>query len=130
MRIDRERQQRARRRKKSDRDLHLTHERKHPALAPVHRQTGINPSLRSAFHQHAACHTGARQFLDGAAGTATGLAEHINRLAIATLLATKVGGIQFIERNQVRAGHMDGGVFAGCADIKQVARLTGGEAAL
>ena len=97
-------------------------------LAAIHGQAGVNPGLRAAFNKDAALHTRPLQFFDGAAGASAGLAKHINRRAITAPLAAEGGGIEFIEREELRAGDVGGGVLAGRPNVEQPSRRQSGAA--
>jgi hypothetical protein len=73
---------------------------------------------------------GSLQFSDGAACSSTGLAKHIDRRTIPVSLTAESGGIEFVERDEICARDMGGGIFAGCADIKQAGGLAGSYSAL
>jgi hypothetical protein len=107
--------------------LHLAHQRKHFALAAIHRQPGINPRLRAALDEDAAVEPGALKFLDGFARPPAGLAQDVNWFTRRPEFTAKGGGVKFVKRDEFRAGNMGGGKFTGRADIQQFGSGAAGE---
>ena len=128
--MHRQRQRRADGGNETDDNLHLPHERKHPALVSIHGQSGVHPRLRTALHPQAAERARLLQLLNGPLRTVAGLAEDIERRARTLSFTAERGGIQLVERDESRAGDVGVGVLARRAHVEELGGLASGQAPL
>ena len=104
-------------------DLNLLHEREHVRASASDRQTGVDPSLRPAFHQNASFETGGAKLLDGFGRTGAGLTNHIKRRRRIFAAAEAGDWVKRVEREQPNSVHMRAGMFGRGTHVED---LTGG----